>query len=113
METVVPGHGPITDKEGIRGLRDYLRFVEAEARQRYDAGMGYVEAGRDIELGPDADWIDRERIVLNVFACYREFGATADADRFAALSAAARYYFDERAGRMQPREARADRENGR
>ena len=75
--------------------------------------MGYEEAGRDVELGPYADWIDRERIVLNASACYREFGAAADPDRFAALSAAARYYFDERAGRPQSREARADREGGR
>ena len=76
------------------------------------AGTGYEEAGRDIELGPYAGWIDRERIVRNAFARHREFGAAAEPDRFAAPSAAARYYFDERAGRPQPREARTNGEDG-
>lgn len=97
IETVVPGHGPIAGEQAIRDLRDYLAFVETEARRRYDAGMGYEEAGRDIDLGPYAGWIDRERIILNVFACYREFGAE-DFDRFEAIGAAGRYFFDERAG---------------
>lgn len=73
LETVVPGHGPITDKNGIRRLRDYFAYVHDEARRRYDAGMGYEEAARDISLQPYADWIDPERIVVNVYACYRDF----------------------------------------
>ena len=101
VDTVVPGHGPITDKQGIQSLKDYLLFVRAESRPRFDAGMGYEEAGRNIDLGPYADWIDRERIVLNVYACYREFDDEAEeVERFELLSAAGRYYFDERAGTL-------------
>lgn len=101
VETVVPGHGPITDKNGIRRVRSYLGFVQAEARKRYDAGMGYEEAARDIRFGEFADWIDRERIVVNVFTCYREFAAQGGpVDRFEVLSAAGRYYFDRKAGRL-------------
>ena len=39
VDTVVPGHGPITDKAGVQAMRDYLLYVEAEARRRHDAGM--------------------------------------------------------------------------
>jgi cyclase len=95
VETIVPGHGPITDKDGVRAVKRYLEYVWEEARKRYDAGMSYEEAARDIPLAPFADWIDPERIVLNVFAAYREFaGDTAPFDRILVLSAAARLYFE-------------------
>ncbi len=76
VETVVPGHGPITDKSAVRNFRTYLDYIRAEARARYDAGMGWEEAGRDISLDAFRGWTDEERIVANVFALYREFGAT-------------------------------------
>jgi cyclase len=99
VETVVPGHGPVTDKSGIRAVKEYLLFVQAEARKRYDAGMGWEEAARDIEFTRFTDWIDRERIVINVATCYREFDqaegkANEPVDRIGILSAAGRYYFD-------------------
>lgn len=73
VETVVPGHGPITDKSGVRALKRYLEYVRDESRKRFDAGMGYEEAARDIILDAFSDWTDPERIVVNVYACYREF----------------------------------------
>jgi glyoxylase-like metal-dependent hydrolase (beta-lactamase superfamily II) len=78
VETVVPGHGPITDKSGVRALKHYLEYVRDESRKRFDAGMDYEEAARDIALDTFADWTDPERIVVNVYACYREFGGVED-----------------------------------
>src|SRR5216684_6443449 len=75
VETVVPGHGPITDKAGVRAMLRYLEYLRDEAKQRFDAGMGYEAAARDISLAPVADWTDPERIVVNVHALYREFAA--------------------------------------
>ena len=43
VETVVPGHGPVTDKAGVAQVRDYLSFVEVEATARHD--------GRHVRLG--------------------------------------------------------------
>lgn len=95
VETVVPGHGPITDKSGVRAVRDYLAMVQAEARKRFDAGMDYEEAARDIAFGPFDDWLDPERIMINVFTCYREFkNETGPFDRWAVLGATGRLYFD-------------------
>ncbi len=74
VETIVPGHGPLTDKAGVRGVRDYLTFVAAEARTRYDAGMAAQDAAKDIALGNFANWLDSERIAVNVATLYREFG---------------------------------------
>lgn len=75
VETVVPGHGPITDKSGVRNQKRYFEYIRDEARKRYDSGMGWEEAARDLSLGEFARWSDPERIVGNVFALYREFGA--------------------------------------
>ncbi len=73
VETVVPGHGPITDQDGIRRVMGYLEYITAEARKRYDAGMPVMDAAQDISLSDYASWGDAERIVVNVDTLYREF----------------------------------------
>ena len=73
-EIVVPGHGPITDVAGVRTLREYLAYIEREARGRFEAGLSVGEAARDISLADYASWGDAERIAVNVATLYREFG---------------------------------------
>ena len=71
-EVIVPGHGPLTDRAGVQAVADYLAHVHAEATARYQAGMRADDAARDIELGPYSQWLDWERIVINVDSVYRE-----------------------------------------
>ena len=73
VETVVPGHGPITDKRGIEAVRDYLSYVRDEAKARFDTGMPVYEAALDISLADYDSWGDAERIVINVATLYKEF----------------------------------------
>lgn len=75
VETVVPGHGPVTDKNGVARVRDYLAYIRREAKQRCDAGLGAFEAARSIAFDDFAGWGDSERIAVNVATLYREFGA--------------------------------------
>lgn len=75
VETVVPGHGPITDKQAVRNLKAYFEYVRDEARARLEAGMGWEEAAEDINLREFRGWSDPERIVANVFSLYRQWGA--------------------------------------
>ncbi len=94
VETVVPGHGPITDKSGIRRLKQYFEFLLAESIKRHAAGMSYEEAAGDIALDAFRDWVDPERIVVNVFACYREIeGDDRPASIMALREAMARRYY--------------------
>ena len=74
IETVVPGHGPITDKQAVRNLQGYFEFVLAESKKRLDAGIGWEEAGNDIALDGFRGWGESERIVANVRAAYRDLG---------------------------------------
>ncbi len=69
---IVPGHGPLSDDAGVTAVADYLRYVRSEAVARHEAGLSAFEAARDIELGPFEDWLDWERIVINVDSIYRE-----------------------------------------
>jgi glyoxylase-like metal-dependent hydrolase (beta-lactamase superfamily II) len=72
---IVPGHGPLTDLDGVRGVKRYLEYVRDEARKRFDAGLSAADAARDIALGDFSSWLDAERIAVNVHTLYREFGA--------------------------------------
>jgi len=70
---VVPGHGPLCGVEGLREMQAYLRYVLAEARRFFDAGLSTLEAARRIDLGPYAGWTEPERIVFQLERAYREF----------------------------------------
>jgi cyclase len=76
VETVVPGHGPVTDQAGIAGVRDYLAFVDREATARHDAGVDALDAAREIAglVGAREDFGrlgEFGRIAVNVEAVYR------------------------------------------
>jgi cyclase len=73
IDTVVPGHGPLTDKVGVVAVRDYLSFVEREATARHDAGVDAFEAARDIakQLGEFSNWGEFGRVSVNVDTVYR------------------------------------------
>ena len=77
VDTVVPGHGPLTDKKGVAAVKGYLEYLAREARRRYDAGMPVFEAAQDIALTDYASWGDAERIVVNVATLYGEFSGGA------------------------------------
>jgi glyoxylase-like metal-dependent hydrolase (beta-lactamase superfamily II) len=103
---VVPGHGPITDAQGVRQMADYFGRLTQEARRRYDAGLGAQEASR--EIAPDfADGrTGVERLAVNVAALYREFsGVGGEADVFTAFGDMARLAASLRHGSAQTRRA--------
>lgn len=78
-ETIVPGHGPLTDKDGVETVRAYWTFMAAAAREHFDAGTSAVEAAKSIVTGDGfrsqafAQWDSPERVMTNVHVLYREF----------------------------------------
>jgi cyclase len=75
VETVVPGHGPVTDVDGVIAVRDYLAVVDTGARARHQAGLDAFDAARDLarELSADerfSSWGEFGRIAVNVDAVY-------------------------------------------
>jgi glyoxylase-like metal-dependent hydrolase (beta-lactamase superfamily II) len=70
---VVPGHGPITDVTAVRDMKSYFEHLRDEARGRFDAGMDWREAARDIPIKDYAHWTDPERVVANVYALFKQW----------------------------------------
>ena len=75
-ETVVPGHGPVTDGDGIRAVRDYLIFVKEYAGTAHGKGQTFIEAANSLDLGEYAKWLDAERVVTNLYQHYRYLDPT-------------------------------------
>lgn len=76
VDTVVPGHGPVTDKQGVAEVRDYLAFVDAEASARHAAGVDAWDAAREIaaQIGASTEFSglgEFGRITVNVETVYR------------------------------------------
>ena len=76
IDTIVPGHGPLTDKAGVTAVRDYLAFVDEEATTRFESGVDAFDAARDIgrALGLDERFSELGefgRIAVNVETVYR------------------------------------------
>jgi glyoxylase-like metal-dependent hydrolase (beta-lactamase superfamily II) len=82
---VVPGHGPLATPAALVDLKEYFELLTREAMLRYEAGLSPLEAARDIDLGPYADWAEGERVVANIHALYRDFGQPGPADALTLL----------------------------
>ena len=89
IDVIVPGHGPVTDKAGVRELRAYFVELEALALPLWQDGLSPLDAARRLRLDRCAGWGEAERLVVNVAACYRGFGAVGAAaalDAFADMA---------------------------
>ena len=92
VESIVPGHGPVTDKSGVRQVREYLQLVDVETRRRHAAGMNAFDAAKDIELGVFGNWLDAERLAVTVDTVYRELnGDTSPRDLMGLLARVAEF----------------------
>lgn len=78
-ERIVPGHGPVCGPEIIERTREYVRLIMALAESGVADGCTPLEVADRADLGEFKAWQDSERVVMNVYAAYREHpGAPAD-----------------------------------
>ena len=70
--TYVPGHGPVTDKDGIGKVKEYFEMIYDQGKPRLKQNMSLVNAALDIDLGEFAAWIDKERLIINLHCLQRE-----------------------------------------
>ncbi|MGB6117266.1 MAG: MBL fold metallo-hydrolase [Mesorhizobium sp.] len=74
VETIVSGHGPISTKDDVREMRDYLQHVTDETRPLYEQGMDYMAAAYNVDLGRWKDREDAERVLVTVQTLFDDFG---------------------------------------
>jgi cyclase len=75
-EIIVPGHGPVTDETGVRGVQHYLEYVKEQSIALYRQGIPPLEAAKRIPLDEFASWNEGGRIVQNVLNVYYELDPT-------------------------------------
>lgn len=71
-ETVVPGHGPITDPSAYDATERYLRFVAEVAEEGHGKRLSPLEAARAADLESFAELRESERLVANPHRAYAE-----------------------------------------
>jgi cyclase len=71
-ETVVPGHGPVTDPSAYDATEHYLRFVAGLAEEGRAKGLTPLETARTADLGDFAGLRESERLVANLHRAYAE-----------------------------------------
>jgi uncharacterized membrane protein len=70
VDVVVPGHGPLTDKSGVRAMHDYWLALERAVQVDHAAGASAHEIARSL-LARHA-LAEPERIIVNVDTALRE-----------------------------------------
>jgi glyoxylase-like metal-dependent hydrolase (beta-lactamase superfamily II) len=77
VDCIVPGHGPVTNKEGVSQLKIYFTLLDEEVRRRYNFGMTPQETAYDFARSPAfinspfAEWDSPERMLVNIYTIYR------------------------------------------
>ncbi|KJY45522.1 MBL fold metallo-hydrolase [Streptomyces sp. A1547] len=71
-ETVVPGHGPLTDPSAYEATERYLQYVAELAREGRAKGLTPLEVAREADLGEFGAWRESERLVANLHRAYAE-----------------------------------------
>ena len=79
VDTIIPGHGPITNKDGVRDVKVYLEFVRDAARNCYEDKMSakiaahHIVSSDEFRAMPHSEWDSPERMMTNVHFLYRHF----------------------------------------
>lgn len=77
---VVPGHGPVSDCDGLADMQRFLRLIHRGARECFDRGITAAEAAAELQVGDFRKWGDAdERLPENIARIFAEFrGELAD-----------------------------------
>jgi len=84
VRIIVPGHGPLTDKDGVLSVRHYWTYVVEKLERCFQLGMSEVEASEKVVLSeeyqqqPFANWNSPERLVTNAHTLYRQWKGRTD-----------------------------------
>lgn len=73
VDVIVAGHGPISTKDDVREMRDYLQHVSDQTRPLYDKGLDYMAAAYKVDLGRWKDREDAERVVVTIQTLFDDF----------------------------------------
>jgi glyoxylase-like metal-dependent hydrolase (beta-lactamase superfamily II) len=77
IDIIIPGHGPATDKDGVKAVKAYWEYLAVRVPEFYKRGLSSRQAAyeiitnKDFSLQPFAQWNSPERIMTNINTMYR------------------------------------------
>ncbi len=72
VDVIVPGHGPITDKDGVRRTKDYWQSLREASRRGRESGSSADEIARELFKQAFDGWGEAHRLAVNVDTICRE-----------------------------------------
>jgi len=72
VDVIVPGHGPLTNKDGVRRTKEYWQRLLDVTRRGQAAGATADEIVRELLTEAFDGWTEKSRIAVNVDTIYRE-----------------------------------------
>jgi cyclase len=78
VATILPGHGPVSGKTEVSAMREYLVFVDKEARKRFADGLDLDDAIASIDLGRYGELAEHGRLAQNVTNVYEQLDPDRD-----------------------------------
>lgn len=72
VDVIVPGHGPLTNKAGVRETKAYWERLQARAREGRAAGASPEDLARDLLGEGIAEWTEAHRLGVNIDTIYRD-----------------------------------------
>lgn len=74
-DTFVPGHGPVTGRDGVQAVRDYWEWLRAIVAREHAAGRSPLDtaraAVRDADFARYRGWVRPERMLISVTTIHR------------------------------------------
>ncbi|HEX5657235.1 MAG TPA: MBL fold metallo-hydrolase, partial [Polyangiales bacterium] len=89
VDVIVPGHGPLTDKAGVRRTKEYWRRVLELAHRIHTKQLSLEHALS--RLRHEFDWREPERAVVNLSNALRQLGERVPTDPLALLAMMAQH----------------------
>ncbi|MBL4868166.1 MAG: MBL fold metallo-hydrolase [Pseudomonadales bacterium] len=84
VDIFVPGHGALTDRQGVIRVKDYWEFIYEEVSRRNKLGMPPAEIAREILFGSDIErlgflkWDSPERLFLSTHVLCKHLNGEGD-----------------------------------
>jgi glyoxylase-like metal-dependent hydrolase (beta-lactamase superfamily II) len=72
VDVIVPGHGPITNKQGVATTRAYFQRLVEVTQQGRAAGQSAQAIAAELRAQHFDDWGEAHRLAVNVDTIYRE-----------------------------------------
>jgi cyclase len=75
VDVIVPGHGPLTDKNGVHATKAYFEQLRKTVEDGRASGASPDDIARELFARNEQGWAEASRVAVNVDTIFRDLGA--------------------------------------